>query len=467
MIATGRYILKNGIPKTNPFLAVDRMDIAIQNWFYCIIQYLFSFLGGLIGIQILSVLQYLLFSFVCFSLVRREGSTKKEAAAFALFADICMGYIMRAARPAVLTFIWLLLIIYALDEYRKRKSRMIFYILPAAVIFTANVQSSNLIFFLCPIFAFVVAWLIEYKRKDTKKEFYTVRNLHPILFITVISITAAFINPYGIENVLYLFHSLGHVEAPELTAISFDSFDVPFVILPPIVILSILLDMTIMSKRIDYYHVFLLIGFSILAYTCKRNLIFLIPALMPVWKRVCRLFAQLQEKVSEEKQKQIQCIIKYNPFIKVFIMSVFAAFTVMWGLQLEKGIFPSVNINEQIYTMKDTGDILKYFDDNNIDLSLVSVWPGDAALEMFGAKVLLEPRLEVEDSLINHKEDLYTEYTEVLSKYDKEELDEYFKKYRFDYYIAGAGSKIDLYFDMSNKYTRCEKINSVVIYKNR
>ena len=39
MIATGKYIIEHGIPETNPFLVMDGMDIAIQNWLiaYCII----------------------------------------------------------------------------------------------------------------------------------------------------------------------------------------------------------------------------------------------------------------------------------------------------------------------------------------------------------------------------------------------------------------------------------------------
>lgn len=465
MIATGKYILENGIPKTNPFLAVDGFDIAIQNWLYCVIQYLFSLCDGLIGIQFLSLLQYILFSFTCYQLIKRRGNGRREAAAFTLFADVCMSYVMCAARPAVLTFVWLLLIIYALDEYKKTQSKIIFFVLPAASIFTANIQSSNLIFFLCPVLAWIAAWIMEYFKRDVSDKGAAYKSLCPILLITLIAVFVAFLNPYGIENVLYLFHSLGHVDAEELTAISFNSCDVPFIIFGPVVILSVLLDMSVMSKEIDYYRLFLLIGFSILSYTCKRNLIFLIPALMPVWKNVCVLFAAVKEKVRVAWSKQIQNIASHRMFVKALVIGVSTIFLVLWGLQLKNSIFFSNDLRKQIYQMEDAGNVLKFFDDNGIDLNNVSVWPGNAALEMFGAKVLLEPRLEVEDKLINHKEDLYTEYKKAQDEYDSAQLDEYFEKQSFDYYLVVTGSKMAVYFDMSDQYERCEKLDSLTIYR--
>lgn len=463
MIATGKYIVENGAPKTNPFLVVDGLDIAIQNWLYCIVQYAFSMFHGLIGIQILSVLQYLLFSFSCFHLIKKMGCNRKEAFAFTVFANITMVYVMRAARPAVLTFCWLLFIIYALDKYRKRHEKLIFLILPLASIFTANIQSSNLVFLFCPVIAWGVAWVSEnllyIKRKGWPKSLFL------ILLATCISIAAAFINPYGIENVLYLFHSLGHVEAPELAAISFESLDVLFVFLGIGVILSIFIDMVIMADEIDFYYGFLLVGFSILSYTCKRNLLFLIPALMPVWDKVCNLFTGFKQKICEERFKAFCSILNHNPLTNCAIVIAFSVFLAFWTGQLLMNRTAAGDIIEQVSSMPGAGDLLKYFSENNIDPEYVSVWPGDAAAEMFGAKVLLEPRLEVEDSLINHKEDLYTEYTKVLSQYDKSQIDKYFKNYDFDYYIAETGNKMSLYFEMSENYEPCEKTDAITIYR--
>lgn len=131
MIATGKYIIEHGIPETNPFLVMDGMDIAIQNWLYCVLHYYCSRDIGLIGAQLLSVVQYILFSYICFRLLHALGHTDMESGAFTCLSDICMAHVMKSARPALLTFIWLLLIIYGLEQYRNNDSKMILAVLPA------------------------------------------------------------------------------------------------------------------------------------------------------------------------------------------------------------------------------------------------------------------------------------------------------------------------------------------------
>lgn len=95
-----------------------------------------------------------------------------------------------------------------------------------------------------------------------------------------------------------------------------------------------------------------------------------------------------------------------------------------------------------------------------------TIWPGNPALEMFGAKVLLEPRLEISDSAINHHADLYTEFKQVIGSYRQEQIDDYFSRYQFDYFIVDKGSKMDLYFQTHSSYQTCMETDEIILYCN-
>ena len=92
------------------------------------------------------------------------------------------------------------------------------------------------------------------------------------------------------------------------------------------------------------------------------------------------------------------------------------------------------------------------------------VFPGSPVMMLYGAKVIMEPRQEIYDRPINHKEDLREEYEFLGNEAGKEEIDDFFKTHTFDYYLAQKGSKLDLYFQMSGTYERTFEENQVVLY---
>ena len=60
LLANGKYILKHGIPHTNPFVFApfkggSLPDIVIQNWLYCVIVAGVSKLAGSLGLCILEL----------------------------------------------------------------------------------------------------------------------------------------------------------------------------------------------------------------------------------------------------------------------------------------------------------------------------------------------------------------------------------------------------------------------------
>lgn len=148
----------------------------------------------------------------------------------------------------------------------------------------------------------------------------------------------------------------------------------------------------------------------------------------------------------------------------LILTMVFLGF--FWEIKLTENIFLTGDIRKQVYAMKNDGDLLQYFDNHGIDLDGTTIWPGNPALEMFGAKVLLEPRLEISDSAINHHADLYTEFKQVIGSYRQEQIDDYFSRYQFDYFIVDKGSKMDLYFQTHSSYQTCMETDEIILYRN-
>ena len=274
-----------------------------------------------------------------------------------------------------------------------------------------------------------------------------------------------FVNPYQAANVFYLFQSLGHVEAPELQPLSLETWDAPCIVLGLVTVFIIFLIMCI-SPEIDYYRLFLLMGFGFLAFTCKRNLIFLIPAMMLVWNEVCRAVAWIASRIKDKWTQSIPRIQKMHQLAKLVLILTMVFLGFFWEIKLTENIFLTGDIRKQVYAMKNDGDLLQYFDNHGIDLDGTTIWPGNPALEMFGAKVLLEPRLEISDSAINHHADLYTEFKQVIGSYRQEQIDDYFSRYQFDYFIVDKGSKMDLYFQTHSSYQTCMETDEIVLYRN-
>lgn len=459
MIATGEYIAKNGIPYTNPFSVVAGLHIVIQNWLYCVLQYWISRPLGLTGIQILSAMQFALFDSICFYTTRSHKCSNPEAGGFIFFANVIMAYIMGCARPAILTTSWLLLIVNAMERYGKEQSLRICVILPAATLATANIQSSNLVFLFCPVVAYVTVVLC--KKHKGKKEYQKVAL---ICVMTVISLGCAFINPYGKENVLYLWNSLGHVDAPELDMIAIASPGGVIALCGVIAAIGICVLYAYQirdQERIDLYPLFILLGFGSLSLSCKRNLIFLIPAFMPVWQEACHIFA-VPIKYGYRKVKENR--IKDHAVLHVLkIVCSCMSLSVWLGYAVANITPPGTILKQSIYY--EDGKMLNYILDREEQPEKIKLFPGSPLMQIYGIKVMLESRNEIYDKPINKKDDLYSEYKSLMDSYEKEDIGKYFNKYQFDYLIAEKGSKLDLYFCMETAYKEVMRTENCVLYQ--
>lgn len=79
LLANGKYILKHGIPHTNPFVFAPFKggtlpDIVIQNWLYCIIVAGVSKIAGSLGLCILELIFIIGMMFTMYIFLKIRGS---------------------------------------------------------------------------------------------------------------------------------------------------------------------------------------------------------------------------------------------------------------------------------------------------------------------------------------------------------------------------------------------------------
>lgn len=466
MVVTGKYILENGIPQTNPFNAVDGLHIVIQNWTFCVLQYLCSLKIGLTGIQLLGCVEYLIFSLTCYNIAKQSGQTEREAGYFTFAANIVMASVMSAARPAILTICLILAVMDSLPSCNKGKKSIRFIVtITLSAVIVVNMQSSNLIFLLCPVAAYIAACMICNKSMQ-----YKLCRMIPIIIGSVLAFLLSWLlNPYGMKNILYLFHSLGHVSADELGPIpllSLYGIIEMFAIVSAVAVLCLKLYNTHWQNTDDPYHLLLLVGFGLLSVFCKRNLIFLIPALLYVWEDILMIWKHIFRRF--RKMFLSKMFLSHRIVLPKSVKLVaFGIIISLWVGHIAGEIIPPGDMKSQIVNYWSDSAIIETLEKSERKISGAKVFPGDAYMQIWGMKVLIEPRNEVSDSKINQVDDLYSKYTYLSTAATKEEIDDFFNEYAFDYYLAEIGEKLDVYFSMNEKYQEIIRTESLVMYERK
>lgn len=453
MIATGEEIIKNGIPYINPFAAVDGLSIVIQNWVYCILNYaVYTLFGTKKALYIISVLQFLIFDFVLYKIVRCKCDGH-DSGLFLLFSNIIFVYYMGCARPALLTFTFLIIEVKLFCDWCEsgtpKSGRKLLFLFPITI-FVANIQSSNLIFVLCPLLAYLAAkiWVGEWDRQL----FFSICVLAPI------TVACMMINPYGVDGALYLFNSLGHVNASELEGVRILSIPGLFFIISCVLIIKYIMSQlnrirTMEDNKLSLtYKQFIACGFFILSLICKRNQLFFVPAFILIWYEVnhCRLgfSAKPYRFINGTARSMLRVLVV--SFASVVFLS---AYVVRIAEALEIGTIAGI---ETHFGEKSGNEKFEEFlQAQGLPINGVTVFPGSAYLEMKGMKVFIDPRNEIYDKPINKKDNYYTMWHSLIENGRAEEFDSFFEEFQFDYYIASHDEENLLnYLENSDEFIR-------------
>lgn len=203
-IATGRYIVDTGtIPEQDPFSYTSILEenknpypewekfILKQYWLSQVIFYLIYDKTGAAGIIILrTIILIMTLMMVFWTLLRKSVSFPL---AFIFIYTIFMISIQNTGeRPVLFTIFFAVLTFFILDDFRDRKSKKIFFLVPLMVLWS-NLHGGFVIGIII-IFAFMFGEGISIL---LKKSHYAKHEIYMFYCSALLAISASFINPLG------------------------------------------------------------------------------------------------------------------------------------------------------------------------------------------------------------------------------------------------------------------------------
>ncbi len=424
-IKEGEYVINNGFPNVVPFTIYDNLNFIYQSYGAGVIFSFIYKLLGTYGILFFVIFILIIMTYFYYRLCMKVSNNNENISILVTVITmslLAINYI--TTRPQIFTYLNLIIVLYIMELYSNTNNRKYLYILPIISLIQSNIH--------CMFFFMLIIFMLSYIFNNSKE--YEIK---PILVTMLFMILTGLINPYGINNLLYVFNSYGQnileKTIKELQPLSFSSL---FGKIHIFIILIIYILYFKSRKKIPIRYLLLLFGTTYLAFDTLRGVsLFIIGSFFEV--------AYLYKDIPNiDISKYIPKIIKVLITIILFIISLIIIFT-------PRNYYPDV---------KEPIDYLV----NNYKISDIKLYTSfsDGSYAVYkGIKCSMDPRAEVFLKKNNHKFDIYKEYNDLQSGII--DYNEYLKKYNFTHLLINKKDYL---------YNKLEKnsYNYIVIkeYKN-
>lgn len=361
MIAQGRDILANGIPYEHPFSYYEGAAIVVQQWPYCVAEYLASRIPYNLGLWLFMAVQaaalYLLVKHVLSRHVKDEWVSCIVAVIISVVPVMPYFY---SCRPENLTLIILILEALALEKYRGTGNARWLISLPLLMLAEINVHGSMWIFHFCILAAYVVPPVLKSRMKDNH-----IKLDRNVALAATAMFPAMLLNPYGIDMPLYVFRSMkvfDYVPIVEQASTGvFSSYGFQ------VVMCTVILALMLSKKKASSVTTYISAGFLLLASMQYHSCMFL--TLVYLW--ICRDALDWFESLSPARFKDAA------PNALKAMWSALAAVAVIVSVPYGYMNLPLIDRNpkmddavsyvlehqqpgENVLNMLDTGSILDY-----------------------------------------------------------------------------------------------------------
>ena len=450
LLKHGEYILKHGFPHIEPFSMHQNFSFVMQQWLSSVIFYISHKILGQYGILLVIIITNILMLYFLYKLCMLISENRfRLSIIITCITDIFLLLFM-IPRPWIFTMLNLIIVLYIMELFYKKNNRKALYFLPLISLIQINIQSS--MWFM--LFIFMLPYIVDLFLKER-------RRLSSFPLIIILMFICGFINPYGLDNILYVVKSYGNYyinnTVTEMLAISLNDKRILFYSYLFYFILAIELLIYIFCKkgRFELRHLFLFLGVSFLGLKNLRSMwIFIIGTipflssyLKPYFKKLSFKEENFELEPDERKKYYLVIVILciYTCGVSVIANSKFTN-------KLEKGIdaiynTSNVNAKTTVYTSYNNGSYAEY---RNL-------------------KPYIDSRAEIFIKKNNHKEDIMKEYYLVYNGYIS--YDKFINKYKFDYMIIMKNEAIytsalkdknykSIYYSKKYKYRVFERIEN-------
>lgn len=249
---------------------VNQNEYIAMYWLFQILIFLIYKISGYKGLSFLTPV-LVTFLFLIIFLRMNKGKIHKSISFIVISIIVLIAELRFSLRPELFSWIFLVLILFILDEYFN-KNKNYLYLLPFIQVLWTNFHGIFILGWIVMVFYFL-SYIFHYRKFD--KEFFK---------YVLISILSSFLNPYFLKGVLFPFYLFTRLQEKSVFKDVIFEFASPFskkaLFLMPktplllfyfFIFLSILFFILTFKKR--KLHEFLILSsFLYLSYTAVRNI---------------------------------------------------------------------------------------------------------------------------------------------------------------------------------------------------
>lgn len=401
LLANGKYILKHGIPHTNPFVFApfkggSLPDIVIQNWLYCVIVAGISKIAGSLGLCILEFIFIIGMMFTMYIFLKIRGSNWNKTLTLIVLAItlICFGYIN--LRPQMFTFILIMTEIICIEKVIKTGNTKYLFIIPLCTLIEINIHASYWIMHYVVFFPYMIPMKKIFKDKipNSLCDNFKKKQYKPIFITWLMMAVSLFINPYGADSILYVFKALhdnvfGFITIVEQQPLSFGKPTIELFLI--FIVVFVIFIAMIYKKRIKFSTIFMYLGFTLLISLQIKWLSFYVIGILFV-------LSDFIKYLETTKLKEVKISLAYKWFYIgcTFMMAVLFLLIVITTVVSTKEFKPTEEaLNTPNATIsKDEIKIAEYLKEHNTD-RVFTQWDSGNYYEYKGIKVLMDARPEL------------------------------------------------------------------------
>ena len=382
---------------------------------------------GFLGISFVGAIVFTLTALIFIKLINniKLGFTTYFISFILSYSILSLGF-----RPQIITYLFLFILLLLL----KSKNKKLFFLIPVLFLFWVNLHVG---FF---IGLFVLVFFIFYEKKGT--------NLSQKLFVFFISFLTTLINPFGINVYREIFN---HLTSPLSQMIAEWVIPSPFHLFSITFLTVIGLIIILKQKPVNFFYLLLLIFFSCLSLSARRNLPFFYPV----------SFYVMLDSLNDLKNLRW---IHYEIFIPIlcsiiiFVLIIYVPKTIkfdtLWAEYCQKGQIPYPCQAIKNYPQL-AGNVFANYE-----------WGGFLIWQKPNSKVFVDGRMPAWKD--ENGKSPYQVFLDIIQT--QPGWNEKLNRWKTNYLLIGSGTFLDLLLQKdAAKYGWQEKYrdNNAVIYKNK
>jgi len=426
LLSHGRYVLSHGFPYTDILSMHTNMKFVMQQWLSSVLFYTpYKFLGE-IGLYFLVFIVNILIIYFLYKLcLKLSNNNIYLSCLYAGVIDTLLEFNFIVPRPAIFSILIFIILFYIMECFIKKRSKIIYFLILLSLL-EVNLHASMWPVLFILLLPYLVYFSYLYlKNKD--------KSILKLLIVIVLMIVVGFINPYGINSMIYSINSYG-VSILNKTIVEMHGFLIQttndivkqnsYFTLVVFFITNLLFILN--KKTLDIYKILLFFGTFYMALLNIRNNSLFIICSLPFTIDIFKKF-----KFKYYKKFNISILFVYLVFICIFIYGT-CNYKLYKLNNSDKNIInymeKYVSKKEAIYTDFDYGS---YY-------------------EFYGYKAYIDGRAEVFLKSNNKEFDYYTEWTNMY--YGKSSIKKFLNKYKFNYLVVSKNSLLYKYLKNNDNY---------------